>query len=298
MDDDLASLLASGERATFHGPPGAAVTALQQAVLLAGEHGQRAEASAAAWLLGVALEAAGRFGAALTVLEPLVDTADSDEAEARLFGALAAATTASVERQLGRHEQARAHDEMGLRVGSGLGDPEAECLLGLASDAVGLGDLGEARARLAAADPLVGDRGDRWRQAVRRDWVRAEIALLAEEPAEAAAAAAGAVERAERARAPRHVATGLLFQGVAEVHDPAADAAATLRRAATLAEGLGALPVVWQARALLGALTEGPESVRSLAAARSAALTIAGDLPDGVREEWLARPNVAALLEA
>jgi hypothetical protein len=103
-----------------------------------------------------------------------------------------------------------------------------------------------------------------------------------------------------RARAPRHVAKGLLFQGVAELQAGSAEATATLRRAATLAEGLAALPLVWQARALLGALLfaePGEEGARSLATARSAVLTIAGDLPPTLREEWLARPNVSALLE-
>jgi hypothetical protein len=96
------------------------------------------------------------------------------------------------------------------------------------------------------------------------------------------------------------VAKGLLFQGVAEVSGGVPDAPGTLRRAATLAEGLAALPVVWQARALLGALLAGSapeESARSLAAARSAVLTMAGDLPPDLREDWLARPNVSALLE-
>jgi hypothetical protein len=67
-----------------------------------------------------------------------------------------------------------------------------------------------------------------------------------------------------------------------------------------LAEGLIALPVVWQARALLGALLAaepGDEGSRSLAAARSAVLTMAADLSPEMREEWLAQPNVSALLE-
>jgi hypothetical protein len=135
---------------------------------------------------------------------------------------------------------------------------------------------------------------------VRFDWARAEVALLADDPAEALAAATASVERAESARAPRHVAKGLLFQGVAEVQSGSDDADGTLRRAATLAEGLVALPVVWQARALLGALLVGgaaEEGHRSLAAARSAVLTMAGDLSPEMREEWLAQPNVSALLE-
>jgi hypothetical protein len=51
---------------------------------------------------------------------------------------------------------------------------------------------------------------------------------------------------------------------------------------------------------VLGALLaddDAAESARSLAAARSAVLGIAGDLPPTVREEWLARADVAALFE-
>ena len=78
-----------------------------------------------------------------------------------------------------------------------------------------------------------------------------------------------------------------------------AEAAETLRRAATLAERLGCLPLVWPSRAVLGALLEGQdaaESAKNLAAARSAVITIADDLPEGLRDEWLARPDVAALM--
>jgi hypothetical protein len=108
------------------------------------------------------------------------------------------------------------------------------------------------------------------------------------------------VTLAESSRAPRHVAKGLLFQGVAELQAAAGAATATLRRAATLAEGLSVLPVVWQTRALLGAAlpdADGDERAHSLAAARSAVLSIAADLPDYLRQEWLSRPNVTALLE-
>ena len=137
-------------------------------------------------------------------------------------------------------------------------------------------------------------------QHTRMDSRRAEIALLSEEPEQAMRTAAKAVAAAEAARAPRHVAKGLLFQGVAELQSGSGEAAATLRRASTLAEGLGALPLVWQARGLLGAMLAvepGDEGARSLAVARSAVLAIAGDLPTALRDEWLARPNVSALLE-
>lgn len=303
MEGDLASLLAAGERAVFHGPPAAAVADLERAVVLAQSEGKRAEVTAAAWLLGVALSAAGRYGGGLRVLSPLVDAGSAGDAaaETRLFAALAAATAASVHRGLGRHEAAAELDNRGLALAEGMSEAVFDCTLGLATDAVGLGDLETARRRLAEAEQLVASHDQEWwRQRVRYDWARAEVALLADEPPEAVAAASASVERAEQARAPRHVAKGLLFQGVAELQAGSPDAPGTLRRAATLAEGLAALPVTWQARALLGALLAGTapeESSRSLAAARSAVLTIAGDLPAELREEWLDRPNVSALLE-
>jgi len=43
VDGDLASLLAAGERAAFHGPPAAAVADLEQAVVMAQREGRRAE---------------------------------------------------------------------------------------------------------------------------------------------------------------------------------------------------------------------------------------------------------------
>lgn len=303
MEGDLAKLLAAGERAVFHGPPAAAVADLEQAVVLAQREGRRAEVTAAAWLLGVALSAAGRYGGALRVLTPLLDagTAAGAAPETKLFAGLAAATAASVHRGLGRHDAAQTLDERGLAAGDGIPEATFDCWLGLASDAVGLGDLATATERLAKAEELVAAHDDEWwRQRVRYDWARAELALLADEPADAVTAAAASVERAESARAPRHVAKGLLFQGVGELQAGAPEAVATLRRAAQLAEQLGALPIAWQARALLGALlgaTAAEESARSLAAARSAVLAIAGDLSPDLREQWLARPNVSALLE-
>jgi len=301
VDGDLASLLAAGERAVFHGPPAAAVPDLERAVVLAQREGRHAEVTAAAWLLGVALSASGRYGGALRVLAPLLESAGQTSPETRLFASLAAATAASVHRGLGRHEQARELDRTGLATAGGMSEAVFDATLGLAIDAVGLGDLDAARGHLAEAESLVAGHDEEWwRQRVRFDWTRAEVALLADDPTDALAAAIAAVERAEVSRAPRHVAKGLLFQGVAEVQAGSPDAPGTLRRAATLAEGLVALPVVWQARALLGALlsgSPGDEGHRSLAAARSAVLTMAGDLSAEMRDEWLAQPNVSALLE-
>lgn len=307
---DLASLLASGEHAAFHGKPAAAVGVLEQAVVLAQSQGRAAEMAAAGWLLGVALGAGGRYGGALTVLSPLVDAGRAPEAtpERRLFAAMAAATIASVHRQLGRHAVARASDLEALALSDGTGEAGFDALVGLASDAVGLDEPDEAAQRLEQARALVPPRSDEWwRQRVRLGWAEAEVQLLDGQVDGAVDTALQAVERAEQARAPRHVAKGLLILGIAQVsggtasaagHDP--DPAVTLRRAATLAESLGTVPLIWPARALHGALVsddDPAESAKSLAAARAAVLTLAGDLPPGVRADWLARPDVAALLE-
>jgi hypothetical protein len=239
------------------------------------------------------------------VLSPLVDAGRADGAgpEHRLFGALASSTIASVHRQLGRHAVAREADLIARSLADDAPEAVFDAELGLASDAVGLEDGEAAATSLDVARALVPDRADEWwRQRVRLSWVEAEVAMLEGRPDDAAAAALVAVERAEQARAPRHVAKGLLILGLAQVSAASDEATGTLRRAATLAESLGTVPLVWPARALLGALLadEGDssdESARSLAAARSAVLTVAGDLPPGVRTEWLARPDVAALLE-
>jgi hypothetical protein len=303
---ELASLLAVGERATFHGPPGSAVPTLEQAITVAQRDGRSAEVAAASWLLGVALTACGRYGAALGVLMPLLEATDGEDVdsagpEIRLFAALGAAAAASVHRGLGRHAGAAELDNRGLALTEGPGEAAFDCAVGLTADAVGGGDLDAARSWLARSEAIMEGRGgDWWRQRVRLDWAHAEVALLADAPHDAILAAAGAVNGAEAARAPRHVAKGLLYQGVAEVQSGSADGVTTLRRAASLAEGLGAVPLIWQARALVGALLGGEgseEGTRSLAAARSAVLAIAGDLPDELRAGWLARPNVSALLE-
>lgn len=301
---DLAGLLATGEHAAFHGKPADAAVALEQVVLLARSDSRPAEAAAAAWLLGVALAAGGRYGGALTVLSPLVDSgrADGAPAEQRLFAALASSTIASVHRQLGRHAVARDADlaALALAVDSG-GEAAFDAQLGLASDAVGLEEPDEALSRLQAARTLVPERSQQWwRQRVRLGWVEAEVALLEGRVDEASAVALGAVQGAEQAGAPRHVAKGLLILGIAQVSGADDEAPTTLRRAATLAESLGTVPLVWPSRALLGALVsdaDPAESDASLAAARSAVLVLASDLPPGVRAEWLARPDIAALLD-
>lgn len=332
-DADLTTLLDRGERATFHGRPMEAVALLEQAVVLAQTEGRTTALTRVAWLLGMALAAGGRYGAALTVLSPLAESGSEPDATRLVYASLAGASIASVHRQLGRHGVAQQADLTALALGEGDDQATASALLGLAADAVGLGDADEAGLRVAQALTFLPPEGASvegasvegaepaslgdgpWRPWVRVDWVRAEIALLQGHSRDAVLAATAAVQRAEQASAPRHVAKGLLLLGIAQLHawrdDPAGAgqtlASQTLDRAASLAEELGALPLIWPTRALLGALglaSEPPvgplapdgRGRSDLGAARTAVLTIAGDLPPGVRAEWLARPDIAALL--
>jgi tetratricopeptide (TPR) repeat protein len=298
--DDLASLLAAGERAAFHGRPGAGVDPLKRAAAVATEHNLSTEAAAARWLLAVCQSGAGRFGQALRALDELLPVTDDAPLERRMFGALGEATLGSIYRQLGRHGEARAHDEVALALSAATGEAGFDALLGLAADAVGLGDAPAARDHLGAARALIDGHAEWWRQRVRGGWVQAEVALLEGRPDDAVVAAAAAVDLAEQVGAPRHVAKGLLFQGVAQVESGRHEQAATiLRRAGLLAESLGTLPLLWPARAVLGALvgeSDEQESQRCLRSAKRAVELIAADLPDQLRVDWFTRPDVAALL--
>lgn len=191
-------------------------------------------------------------------------------------------------------------DEKAFTLADGGAEACFDALLGLAADAVGLGDAPTACGYLDRADEIASPRTDWWRQKVRLSWVQAETALLEGDPAAAEAVLSSAVQSAEASGAPRHVAKSLLFMGVAQVQaEQLEQATGTLRRAATLAESLGTIPLLWPSRALMGALLESrspTEAAKSLSAARGAVIVIADDLPEDLRSVWLDRPDVTALL--
>jgi len=294
--EELAGLLTAGERAVFRGVPGQGLIPLERACVLASELGDAGRAARAAWLLGVCRTAIGRYGQAL---EGLTATA-SDEQLAPSLRSLPTSAVATILRQLGRHGEARAWDESALGLAGDDVESACEAWLGLAGDAVGLGQPAAADAALAEIEALSTGRPLWWRQRLRADWVRAETALLVEQPAVARATAERALDCAEEVSAPRHVAKSLLLAGVAATaQGQSAVAVDLLSRAAVLAEGLGAAPLVWPSRALLGALQEQSrpeESARSLEAARAVVREIAADLPPMLATQWLSRRDLAALL--
>ncbi|MGN6331472.1 MAG: hypothetical protein ACTHOD_07445 [Motilibacteraceae bacterium] len=332
-----AELVATGERAAFHGRPLDGVAPLTEVLARLTSAGF-ADSTArgdqvtvtvdrARWLLGVCLGAAGRYGAALRTLAPLLaaDPAPDRSGARPALPALAAATVASLHRQLGRHAAARmldrhARDLTDLEPPAGarpdLAVARFDAELGLAADAVGLGEPDTARAHLERAEAVlivpVGGRGVGrhaapeacWRQAVRLAWVRAEVGLLTGQPDLAVQESRAALALAEAAGAPRHVAKSALFLGVAlrEAGQPAA-ARTALRRAAALAAALDARPLCWPAHAVLAELElaeGGGDGPRRADAHRRAAAdvvqAIAADLPADLAADWLGRPDLRALL--
>lgn len=292
----MPSQLAAGERAAFHGMPGQGVLALSRAEALATASGDVAGAAHAAWLLGTCHMACGQYGQAL---RSLTATA-SDPRIPERWRALAATVVASTQRQLGRHAEGLEWDRGALDAGSGHPEVMCEAQLGLGSDSVGLGDAEGARQALIGAEELAADQESWWRQRIGLHWLRAEVSLLGEDPQAARAAAVRAVAAAETANAPRYVAKSLMLAGVAQVAlGEVGGATASLRRAAALAEGLGALPLVWPSHGLLGALLVGsdpPESQRCLATAGAAVRAIAADLPGVLADPWVARREIRELL--
>ena len=287
------SALDAAEHALLTGPPADSIPALQ---LVIDRDTNAVDRRIAQWLIGVALGATGRYGEAWSVLDPLRHDDD-------VVAALAGATAASLHRQISEHEDARVLDVVALEVltASPLVDrsPEAlaDVLIGLAADAVGVGDGDEAGRQLAAAQRVVANRRTGWRGKVRLEWVRAEIALLCGDSSAAFAAGQRAVAGARAAKAQRHVAKSLMFQGVAQVGVGDLEGASeTLGMAATLAEALGVVPLVWPSNLVLARVLvdlDRPVEAQACEAKVAAALTvIRSHLPQEVGDRWLAREEV------
>ena len=197
----------------------------------------------ARWLGAYIASARGRFAAAERTLTSL--RARSADGEIR---AKAAVTLGSVLRQTERHALARLVERDGLTEAP-TEELRAHLLIGLAADAVGLGELAEVDAMLKR----VGSRpAGGWRASVRMHWVCCERELLAGRPNEACFHARKALETSRGASARRHVAKSQLFLGVALLESGRVREG---RRALTLSRDsagkIGARPIAAVAERLL-----------------------------------------------
>jgi hypothetical protein len=170
--------------------------------------------------------------------------------------------------------------------GTDAGAARIDALVGLAADAVGLGDPAGAERLLAAAEPALATHPS-WRPTTRAGWVRAELALVCGRPAEAVAPAEAALVAAGRGGSRRHVLKSRIVLAVAR------SAAGVITHAAAVTEldaaaaecaGLGLLPLCWPAGLAALDLTPRPTvkpQVRINEQVASPAGTALGGRPDG-----------------
>lgn len=269
------------------------------------------------WLAAVVLGGQGRYAAAAAVLRRLLRGPDP------VVAALSASTIASHLRQLGGHAAARGFDATALRLSTGPDNDtgrdrdasrdqdgadrtgaRVDALLGLAADAIGLGQVAEARRLLAAArrcagearyPPVgpatpIGSDGDKgadgligvagppsvpWRVTVRVEWLATEVELAAGRPGDAVPHAERAVATALAAGAVRHTvkSTMMLGASVAAGGTPDGRSRATGLLTEALATSLtrGMSPLVWPCALLLADLA--PERAAERTSVASDALT-------------------------
>jgi len=273
-----------GYRAAFHGAPEPAVPILQS---LADED------SEVRWLLGVCQAAAGLFGSALENLAPLLRQQGP-------FTAPGHCVAASVYRQIGDFIAAEHHDQVAATTN--VSAVRCDALIGLTADAVGVGDLPLARARLAAATSAWQPHW--WREGIRLAWVHAETELLGEQISEAPAVLQRALLTARVHRAPRHEAKTAAFLAVmTRIRDEAGGrqlARQLLDSAAQQAQSLSLRPLIWvicgvQWQWLWESPADPVAAAKARAAATAAATAIAADLPDALRMTFAQRADVAVL---
>jgi len=217
-----------------------------------------ASTAEARWLRAYLLAATGAFGRAERAARRVLEETRNRETEAR-----AAVTLGSILRQTGRHGEARSIESAALRR-TRTPELRAHLLIGLAADAVGLGDLAAVDRALRRA---VAERYRGWRVTVRLRWVRCERELLAGRPAAAVRWARSALAASEKVGAQRHIAKSLLFLGAASRSVSLAtggtrgrrarlEAGRSLRRARSIASRIGARPIEHVAGDLLGSMGE------------------------------------------
>ena len=216
------------------------------------------------WLVAVAFGGQGCYAAAATELARLA----VDPAVPLRVAAHAAVTRAAHLRQLGGHAIARRYDAVGLRLATaalsratpatdgatpddGLDAAAAriDALVGLAADAIGLGDPATAERLLAVAAPGLAAHPS-WRPTTRAGWVRVELALVRGRADAAVAPAAAALAAACHGASLRHVLKSRIVLAVAQAAAGVTTAAAAvteLDAATAECARSGLLPLCWPA---------------------------------------------------
>jgi hypothetical protein len=186
----------------------------------------------------------------------------------------------------GRRAEGRLPAGADVDDGTDAGAARIDALVGLAADAVGLGDPAGAERLLAAAAPALAAHPS-WRPTTRAGWVRAELALVRGRPTEAVAPAEAALAAAGRGGSRRHLLKSRIVLAVARsVAGVMTRAAAVTELDAAAAEcaGLGLLPLCWPAGLAALDLTPLPAvkpQVRINEQVASPAGTALGGRPDG-----------------
>lgn len=226
------------------------------------------------WHRAVAAGGQGRYASALADLETLGRTSAAGPSMTSAAGpltSLALSTRASFLRQLGGHEAARVWDGRAWAQAGGDLEAEADALIGLAADALGVGRFAASARLLRRARDTVA-RGSACglaaRIPVRLAWVSAELAMVTGEGAAAVDHAERAVTLAGSTGSMRHavksevvLAAALCCSGETSASSRVADAALGL------AQRLGLVPLSWALACLLadiGSATNTPEDIATI----------------------------------
>jgi hypothetical protein len=188
------------------------------------------------------------------------------------LASLALSTRASFLRQLGDHAAARVWDGRAWAQAGGHPDAEADALIGLAADALGVGRFAASARLLRRAREIVAQGtacGLAARIPVRLAWVSAELAMVTGEGAAAVGLAERAVALAGSTGSMRHavksevvLAAALCCSGESVGSSRVADAALGL------SQRLGLVPLTWALSCLLADVGSGVNSPEDVARIR------------------------------
>jgi hypothetical protein len=223
------------------------------------------------WLRAVAAGGQGRYGSARGDLAALLRSAPAGR-----LASLAHSTQASFLRQLGWHTVARRWDGRALALAGTDPEADADALIGLAADALGVGRFAVSATLLnragAVLDACRGPAASPQRLAVRREWVTAELAMAVGDGATAVRHAERAVELARATIAGtasvRHRVKSDVVLAAALCSAGAIDRARAVGDAALDATGrLGLVPLRWALACLLvdtGSATRTTQDLRDI----------------------------------